>query len=290
MTITVQEFDLFKKYIEEQCGIVFQYGKEYVLEPRLTPLMKQSGASSYIELYQMLQKDAGELNKKLIDAVTTNVTFWFRDESFYNALSNKVFPMLMGLAKVRKVRIWSAACSTGQEPYSLAILINEAKIKAGAGAPPSANFEIVATDISPSAIFKAVSGRYSKLDISGGMKKERLLRYFEQDGNAYKLSSEIKSMVKFKQLNLMESFSSLGAFDLVLCRNVLFYFPGDVKKSVYAQLHRALTSSGLLCVNGSEVLKYNFSAIRIHNVVFYRPSVPNGAPGKRPASLSRKIS
>ena len=256
MSITREEFNLLREYIKEQSGIALDYGKEYLIESRLTFLMVQCGCLNFGELYRKLVKDNGNLRNKVIDAITTNETLWFRDDTFFNALADNVVPWLIERARSREVRIWSAACSTGQEPYSIAMLIENAVSKGGSGSPPFERFEILATDISPSAIFMAVSARYSHLAISRGMREDFLSRYFNKDGAVYELDKKIRSIVKFKQMNLKDSFMHLGKFDFILCRNVLIYFSDDFKRDIYSKVCMVLQPDGLLAIGASESLSH----------------------------------
>lgn len=252
MAITPEEFDLIRKFIHEHSGILVGDGKEYLIENRLTPLLVQNGCENFIDLDKKLKADTGPLRAKVIDAMTTNETLWFRDDSFYGALRDSIVPWLIERGKKQpKVRIWSAASSTGQEPYSVAILLTDALSKTP-GAPPVSKFEIMATDISPSAIFIAKTARYSQLAIMRGMKPEYLEKYFTKMGLAFQLNEELKSLVEFRQFNLKESFSSLGTFDFIMCRNVLIYFADDLKSAIYGKHHQALAKDGYLAIGASE--------------------------------------
>lgn len=253
MAISAEEFELIRRFVHDQSGILVNPGKEYLVENRLTPILVQCNCDNFLQLYQKLQKpDETTLRTKVIDAMTTNETLWFRDDSFYAALSGHLIPWLVSRGKQGPVRIWSAACSTGQEPYSVAMLIEEERAKRGALAAPSGNFQIMATDISPSAIFIASSGRYSQLAISRGMKENFLSRYFVKNGLAYEIAPGIRQMVKFQQFNLKDSFTALGTFDFVLCRNVLIYFADDLKRDIYQKIFRAMQREGALVIGASE--------------------------------------
>jgi len=275
MAISREEFDLFRGYIKEQCGIVLEYGKEYLIESRLTVLMVQNGCTNLKELYYKIISDRGELRNKVIDLITINETLWFRDDSFFEVLSNRVVPWLIERARTKKVRIWSAACSTGQEPYSVAMMIDKTLgSKVDSGRQLQKNFEILATDISSSAIFMAVAGRYSQLAISRGMREEYLIRYFKKDGGVYELDKGICSMVRFKHLNLKDNFSQIGLFDLIFCRNVLIYFSDDLKRQIYHKLYNALLPDGILALGASESAKgytNDFEQFMIGKAILYRP-------------------
>jgi chemotaxis protein methyltransferase CheR len=275
MAISKEEFNLIRQFVHDHSGILINDGKEYLVENRLTILLVQNGCDSFLQLHQKLQTDSGPLRTKVIDAMTTNETLWFRDDSFFSAMSNSVVPFLVKKATQQgKVRIWSAACSTGQEPYSISMLISEELQKLGPKAPPKSKFEIVATDISPSAIFIASTGRYSQLAISRGMKKQFLEQYFVKKGLAYETKPEIREVVQFKQFNLKDSFASHGQFDLILCRNVMIYFSDTLKREIYNKLHAGLVRDGLLAIGASESPRgftNAFEQIMIGGSAMFRP-------------------
>ncbi|MCP3678248.1 MAG: protein-glutamate O-methyltransferase CheR, partial [Deltaproteobacteria bacterium] len=234
---------------------------------------------SFKEFYKKVSLNGNDLGKKVIDAMTTNETLWFRDSTFYKALEEKVIPWLIEKAKTKPVRIWSAACSTGQEPYSIAMLIDSALRKAGPGAPSPTSFQIMASDISPSAIFMAVSGRYSQLAISRGMPTDHLSRYFKKEGMVYSLDEKVRKMVTFKQLNLKESISSLGQFDFICCRYVLIYFTDELKREIYGKFHKAMIPESLLAIGATESIRgcsEDFNNILIEKGVLYHPKGSNG--------------
>ncbi|MBF0621713.1 MAG: protein-glutamate O-methyltransferase CheR [Magnetococcales bacterium] len=296
MAITTEEFNLIRNFIHEHSGILVNEGKEYLVENRLTVLLVQNGCNNFKDLYDKLQADTGPLRAKVVDAMTTNETLWFRDASFSTALSDHIVPALVKKAASRptgKIRIWSAACSTGQEPYSVAMLIEHTARKMGAGAPKLDQFEIQATDISPSAVFIAKTGRYSQLAISRGMRPAFLDRYFEKKGMAYEVSQEIRSLVTFKNFNLKDSFTPHGRFDFLLCRNVLIYFSDELKKEIYSKIHGCLVPDGLLAIGASESPRgytSDFEQVMMGGAAMFRPS-RGGAAAPRPggAVTSRPI-
>lgn len=253
MAITPAEFDAIRKFVHEHSGILINEGKEYLVENRLTVLLVQNGCENFLQLSQKLQSDTGPLRTKVIDAMTTNETLWFRDDSFFSALSDHIIPLIMDKARGQSmVRIWSAACSTGQEPYSVAMLLEERRRMLGPSAPALNRFSILATDISPSALFIASAGRYSQLAISRGMKNDFLDKYFKKNGLAYELDPTIRNLVKFQQFNLKNVFAPFGTFDFIMCRNVLIYFSDELKKQIYGKLHDSLAKDGLLAIGASE--------------------------------------
>lgn len=276
MPITPQEFDLIRSFVHEHSGILINAGKEYLVENRLTTLMVQNGCDDFIQLHKKLMADTGPLRTKVIDAMTTNETLWFRDDSFFAALSGGVAPFLLKKAQRQPtVRIWSAACSTGQEPYSVAMLLEDGIRRLGLPATLLGKFSILATDISPSAIFMATSGRYSQLAISRGMRQEFLDRYFIKQGMAFEINPEIKKLVTFKQFNLKDDFSQHGVFDFVLCRNVLIYFSDELKKDIYGKINKGLAPEGLMAIGASESPRgytTSFEQVMVGGAVLFCPT------------------
>ncbi|MBF0623819.1 MAG: protein-glutamate O-methyltransferase CheR [Magnetococcales bacterium] len=277
MAISREEFDLIRSFVHEHSGIQIGEGKEYLVENRLTVLMVQNGCKDFIELHKKLVADAGPLRAKVVDAMTTNETLWFRDASFFSAVSDFIVPQLMEkAARQPQVRIWSAACSTGQEPYSIAMLLDHARRKSrGQQAPPLEKFQILATDISPSVLVIAAAGRYNQLAISRGMREAFLERYFNKTGTmAYEVDPAIRKLVTFQQFNLKNSFDGLGPFDLILCRNVLIYFSNELKAEIYRKLHARLTPDGLLAIGASESPRgytSNFEQVMVGGAALFRP-------------------
>ncbi|HIJ83672.1 MAG: MCP methyltransferase, CheR-type [Magnetococcales bacterium] len=274
MAISKEEFQLIRKFLHDQSGILVNEGKEYLVENRLTVLLVQNGCENFFDLHEKLKKDAGPLRNKVIDAMTTNETLWFRDASFATAVTETVVPHLVAKAATQTVRIWSAACSTGQEPYSIAMLLHEAVEKMGAKAPGLAKFKILGTDISPSAIVIAKTARYSQLAISRGMKPDFLERYFTKNGMVHEVKPEIRSLVEYKQFNLKDDFSQHGQFDFVMCRNVLIYFSEELKKDIYQKIHRGLAKDGWMAIGASESPRgYTdaFEQVIVKGAALFRP-------------------
>ncbi|MEO5377733.1 MAG: protein-glutamate O-methyltransferase CheR [Magnetococcus sp. DMHC-6] len=279
MAISKEEFDLISRFLHDHSGIHIKEGKEYLVENRLNAILVQHGCKNFIELHTQIQSDQ-VLRTKVIDAMTTNETLWFRDASFINALSDFIVPMLIEKAsKVsRPIRIWSAACSTGQEPYSIAMLLDDSfsrmADRGGVKRPNMEKFFILATDISPTAIHMASQGRYTQLAISRGMRNDFLGRYFVKQDIIYEVLPSIRKMVTFKQFNLKSSFDTLGTFDFILCRNVLIYFSEELKQDIYAKIYKSLVSDGLLVIGASESPRGNtnaFEQVMIGGAALYRP-------------------
>jgi len=249
------EFDLLKGFVEKNCGIHLDPGKEYLIETRLTDIAIDQGCKTFYEFYQKALGDTtGKLRNRIVDAMTTNETYFFRDDNLWNYLREVAAPELIRKAALGPVRIWSAASSTGQEAYSLAMLLDET---ARAKGTPNAvrNVEIVGTDISSAALFLAISGRYDSLAIRRGLSDERRTRYFREDGSVWVLSDEIKARAKFRRFNLMDSLAPLGQFDLVLCRYVAIYFQEDFKKDLFQRIAGTLKPGNPLLLGATETLR-----------------------------------
>lgn len=238
--ISDTEFQLLRQYIEEQCGIALGDEKAYLVETRLTKLMAMSGCDDFHEFYLLAKSDKdASLREKIIDAMTTNETLWFRDTHPYLALKEKMLPDFVDdlrAGKREKVRIWSAAASTGQEAYSIAMTIVEF-CNGIPGITPE-QFEIVGTDISASALFLANAGRYHPLAMSRGLDDSMRKRYFKEDGSVWEIDESIRKMATFKKFNLQHSPSVLGKFDIIFLRYVAIYFSEAFKKDLYSGLDR----------------------------------------------------
>lgn len=255
MKLAGTEFELLKGFVEKNCGIHLDPGKEYLIETRLTDIAIDQGCKTFSEFYQKALADTtGKLRGRIVDAMTTNETYFFRDDNLWNYLREEAAPELVRKASLGPVRIWSAASSTGQEAYSLAMLLDET---ARAKGTPNVmrNVEIVGTDISSAALFLAISGRYDSLAIRRGLSDERRSRYFREDGSVWVLSDEIKSRAKFRRFNLMDSLAPLGQFDLVLCRYVAIYFQEDFKKALFQRIAGTLKPGNPLLLGATETLR-----------------------------------
>ncbi len=248
------DFEQFRTFLEKACGILLGSNKQYLVSSRLNKLMEQQGIKSLGELVQKMQaQPRGGLREQVVDAMTTNETLWFRDTYPFEVMKNRVLPELIKANPNQRLRIWSAACSSGQEPYSLSMTIDEfertnlGQLKAGV--------QIVATDLSGSMLANCKSGEYDSLAIGRGLSQERLQRYFDAKGPArWAVKPAIKNRVEFRALNLLESYAVLGKFDVVFCRNVLIYFSADVKKDILTRIHATLKPGGYLFLGASEAL------------------------------------
>jgi chemotaxis protein methyltransferase CheR len=273
--IDAREFQLLRDFIEKHCGIHLDESKAYLIENRLLTLMIENGCRNYADFYQKAIADTSRtLRDKIIDAMTTNETLWLRDTSPFKIFQYELLPSFakdISSGNKKTIRIWSAACSTGQEPYSIAMIINEFSRTTHSFQPHKV--EIIATDISPTVLFLAKAARYDTLSISRGLPDEYRNRYFDQNGKVWVLKDIIKNMVTFKKLNLQEDFSSLGHFDLVFCRNVLIYFSDEFKKDVLNRIAQRIKPDGFLIVGASEsVSNYSniFSMLTYERALYYK--------------------
>jgi len=258
MPIQQQEFELLRDFIEKNCGILVGDEKSYLIESRLTQLMIETGAKDFHEFYLCAKNyPDGSLRDKIVDAMTTNETSWFRDEKPWKALENAVLPTLfedIKGGKKSRIRVWSAASSTGQEAYSLVITLDRL-IQSGRwpGVKPE-HFEIIGTDISPSALFLANAGRYNRIEMARGMRDEIKNTYFEPKGAFFEMKEKYRKRVSFRKFNLQESFAPLGRFDLVFCRNVAIYFSDSFKKELFKKIATAMNPGGVFMLGSSESL------------------------------------
>jgi chemotaxis protein methyltransferase CheR len=249
-SISPNEYSQFKQKLEQFSGITLGENKEYLITSRLRRLLEQEKLDSFSDLIKGMDRNL-KLKELVVDAMTTNETLWFRDDHPFKIFKEKLLPEL---AKSRKpLRIWSAACSTGQEPYSLSIAIEEFK-RTNPGVLVG-DVKIIATDISPTALAIAKEGVYPQLALKRGMGDAHLKQYFKQQGDdEWKISDEIKRRIDFRSLNLQSSYSMLGKFDIVFCRNVLIYFSPEFKADILTRIHGTLNKEGHLFVGASEAV------------------------------------
>ena len=259
MKITATEFQLLRDYIEEQCGICLNQDKAYLLENRLSSIIESYKCRDFSEFYYIVKGGQHkDLKDKLIDAMTTNETLWFRDSHPYSILREKILPSFTQAVKEGKknqINIWSAASSTGQEPYSLAMTVRDFCM--GQNIIKKEMVHIVATDISDSCLAKAKMGKYDSVAMSRGVNPEQFNRYFVKDSqNSYVINQEIREMVKFQKFNLQDNPIILEPhFDLIFMRYVAIYFSEEFKKGLYNRLARMLIPKGFLVVGAVETLR-----------------------------------
>ncbi len=269
-SITPDEFREFSSFLEKNCGILLAEHKQYLVQSRLGKIMQQQECKSLRDLVARLNRPGGgALKEQVIDAMTTNETLWFRDVHPYEILKDRLLPELKDGNRFQKLRIWSAACSTGQEPYSISMVIDEFK-QSNPGAFSSGE-EILATDISSTVLEQARRGEYEMLALGRGLSQERLHRYFQSlPSGSWTINDRIKSRVRFQSLNLLGPYSALGQFDLIFCRNVLIYFSSDVKLEILRKMHRQLRPGGYLLLGASESLS---GLSDLYKMIHCRPGI-----------------
>ncbi len=275
MKITAAEFRDISQHIKKLSGIHLEESKKYLVETRLKDLLKEFGCASYAELYRKALADrTGKMDNRIVDAISTNETLFFRDGNPFKLLKHKILPEVIDARSKDTprgripIRIWSAACSTGQEVYSIAITVREVLPD-----PTRYNIKLLGTDISDSAIAKASRGRYDSFDISRGLDPVHLSKYFTRVGGSVVVRDEIRAMVSFRKFNLMSAVNGLGKFDIIFCRNVAIYFSPEDRKKLFMRLAGALEPDGYLIIGGTESLTGICPLFKPHRhlgTLFYR--------------------
>ncbi|MCK5546252.1 MAG: protein-glutamate O-methyltransferase CheR [Rhodospirillaceae bacterium] len=244
-----RNFEFLGKFLKARSGLVLTPDKGYLIETRLLPVARRHGIDTIDNLIKRLKESGDEIFAvEITEAMTTNESLFFRDGTPFSIFSEKILPEIINRrSNNKKFRIWCSACSTGQEPYSLSMLISDKKNELS-----SWQYEILATDISHDILKKAKKGSFSQLETQRGLPIERLLKYFTQNGEGWDLNKDIIDIVKFKYFNLLDDIKSLGKFDVVFCRNVLIYFDVETKKRVLENIGSILTPDGVVFLGGSE--------------------------------------
>ncbi len=246
--MTPLDYEYLRRLLKERSGLDLSADKQYLVESRLLPLARRVGLGGITELVAKMKIGAEQLTSDVVQAMTTNETFFFRDKIPFDHLRDPILPTLaQSRAARRSIRIWSAACSTGQEPYSIAMCLREF-------GPMLSGWrsEIVATDLSQDVLEKARAGLYTQFEVQRGLPIQLLVKHFSQTGELWQLNADIRSMVQHRQLNLLQDFSHLGKFDVIFCRNVLIYFDQETKISIFERLARMLEPDGYLMLGAAE--------------------------------------
>ena len=245
--MTPQDYDFLRKILKDRSGLDLSADKQYLVESRLIPLARRAGFPGIPELVAKIKAGAEALTSDVVEAMTTNETFFFRDKIPFDHLRETILPALVqARASRRSLRIWCAASSTGQEPYSIAMCVKEFAGLAGW------RVEIIGTDLSQEVLEKSKAGLYSQFEVQRGLPIQMLVKYFAQTGELWQLSADIRGMVQHRHLNLLQDFSHLGTFDVIFCRNVLIYFDQDTKASIFDRLSRMLEPDGVLALGAAE--------------------------------------
>ena len=263
MNLTQAEFELLSRYIHDLCGLDIKPDKQYLIEQRLEPLVVEANCSCFKEYYDLAIKGAiPRAKESIVNVMTTNETSFFRDTHPFDAFRTSILPQLGAMVENRKrrsiqrrgakVRIWSAGASTGQEPYSLAMLIQEYVQNQAPKGTELKDFEILATDISTKVLGQALSGEYTEFEVRRGLSDTQLQKYFEKTKDTWHIKGELQEIIEFRRVNLLDSFSLLGGFDLVFCRNVLIYLDLPTKTKIFDQFYSMLSEPGFLILGASE--------------------------------------
>nr|WP_249816988.1 MULTISPECIES: protein-glutamate O-methyltransferase CheR [unclassified Bradyrhizobium] len=237
-----------RKFLKERSGLDLSADKQYLVESRLLPLARKSSLSGIADLVLKIRNGDGRLATDVVEAMTTNETFFFRDKIPFDHLRETIIPGLVERRAARRsLRIWSAASSTGQEPYSIAMCLKDM-----GAALAGWRIEIVATDLSQEVLEKSKAGIYSQFEVQRGLPIQLLVKHFTQVGDVWQLNPDIRSMVQFRQLNLLQDFSHLGTFDVIFCRNVLIYFDQDTKAVIFERMAKGMAADGTLLLGAAE--------------------------------------
>lgn len=270
--ISPQEYDEFRRFLEDASGIVLGENKHYLVTSRLGRLMREFEIAGFGDLMRRLRTEPrSKLRERIVDAMTTNETLWFRDRYPFEILQHVILPEF-SKKRPPQLKIWSAACSSGQEPYSISITLQEYAMSRPGALP--GNLQIVATDISSTMLRDAEKGSYDRMSLARGISDERRQRFFVADGpDRWQVRPEVKRPISFRELNLMQSYAGLGKFDIVFCRNVLIYFSSELKGDILRRIAQSLNPGGYLFLGGSESpSSYSdaFEMVRTPHGVVYR--------------------
>ena len=248
--MTPLDYEYLRKILKERSGLDLAADKQYLVESRLVPLARKAGLPGIGDLVQKMKGGAEALTADVVEAMTTNETFFFRDKVPFDHLRETMIPaLLQARAARRSLRIWCAAGSTGQEPYSIAMCLKEY-----GAALAGWRTEIIATDLSNEVLEKSRAGLYSQFEVQRGLPIQLLVKYFKQVGELWQINADIRAMVQHRQLNLLQDFAHLGTFDVIFCRNVLIYFDQDTKVGVFTRLAKQMETDGYLALGAAETV------------------------------------
>ena len=245
-TLTPQNYRFLQEHLHRQSGIVLEDQKHYLLESRLMPIVVQQKLGTLNDLCVALRKNPSELDRQVVEAMTTNETMFFRDPALWEELRKVVLPELIELRKqTRRLRFWSAASSSGQEAYSLAMMLLEMGLQTW-------DIQIIGTDLSERMVERAQSGQYAQLEVNRGLPAPHLIKYFSRTGLQWKIKDEVRRWTRFQQLDLRQDLKTMGPFDIVFCRNVLIYFQVLTKQQILKQIRNTLFRGGYLVLGSAE--------------------------------------
>jgi chemotaxis protein methyltransferase CheR len=280
--VTPPDYEYLRKLLKDHSGLDLSADKQYLIESRLLPLSRKCGVAGISELVLKMKGGSSAITTQVVEAMTTNETFFFRDKVPFDHFRDTIMPeILQARAGRRSIRIWCAAGSTGQEPYSLAMCLKEMS-----AATSGWRIEILATDLSQEVLEKSKAGIYSQFEVQRGLPIQMLVKYFKQTGELWQVNPDIRAMVQHRQLNLLHDFSQLGTFDVIFCRNVLIYFDQDTKVNIFNRLAKITEPDGFLVLGAAETV------VGLTDVYkpfperrgLYRPNGARAAPAKIPAA------
>jgi chemotaxis protein methyltransferase CheR len=248
--MTPLDYEYLQKILKDRSGLMLSADKKYLLESRLMPLARKAGVAGISELVQKMRGGSEAMISDVVEAMTTNETFFFRDKTPFDHFKDTVIPELIkARAGKRGLRIWCAAGSTGQEPYSLAIILKDMS-----AALSGWRLEIIATDLSPEVLEKSRAGLYTQFEVQRGLPIQSLVKHFTQVGTMWQLNADVRALVQFRQFNLLQDFTHLGKFDVIFCRNVLIYFDQPTKSDVFGRLAKVSEPDGYLFLGAAETV------------------------------------
>lgn len=270
------EFNLLRALIQSWCGIALEDSKKYLVESRLREVVRETGCASFGDFYKKARHGDVALRDRIIDDMTTNETSWFRDGPLWETVRRVIIPDALEAARAEgrpRISVWSSACSTGQEPYTIAILLREMEAARELRGYKAESFDILATDVSRAAVSIAEAGRYDPISMARGLDPAYRERWFDKSGRVSLLRDEVKKLVRFKRLNLLDPFGVLGPFDMVFMRNVLIYFSAACKNAILSKASRALRPESALVVGATETPELysdEFEVVRHGRSTFHR--------------------
>lgn len=284
--MNTDDYQVIVNYVQSICGIVLGPDKRYLVEQRLMPILGELGCADLAAFADLLRRGGSySLREKVLNAITTNETSFFRDEHPYTAFREKIIPELLNKIVERKSRpwqrrgpkvmLWSAACSTGQEPYSMAMLLHDAVAYGVKETVELNDFGILATDISPRVLARAMQGSYNSLEVARGLSVDMRNRHFSNERGDFVISEKLRHLVDFKSVNLQEPFVQVGSFDVIFCRNILIYFSDAAKRQILQQMYQVLAPDGILLLGTAENMygfDLKFSTESYGSTVYYRKS------------------
>ena len=284
--IKIEDITFVAAEAYKRSGLVLSTDKGYLLESRLAPLARAEGYPSIEALIAAARRESNDrLLWAITEALATHETFFFRDNTPFDLFKQEILPVLSrARGNMSTIRIWCAACSSGQEPYSLAMILEEEKARLG-----GLRFEIVATDMAPRVLEKAKAGVYSQFEVQRGLAIQRLVTHFDQSGDQWRIKPNLRSMVTFQKQNLLENFSGMGTFDVIFCRNVLIYFDADTKKRILQRLAAQTASDGYLIMGAAETvvgLSQDFAPVEGRRGLYGRSGAAKSAAASTPSQAA----